>query len=128
MIVSKKISFDAAHYLPNYPGKCKNIHGHHWVVELGVEGPVGEDGMVADFKWLKDALEAICGKFDHTCLNDLGLSFSSNPTAENIIRYIEEKFLYEWIQGPGEDVRLEFIRVWETEDSMAELKKTRGLR
>lgn len=120
--VVKKISFDAAHFLPNYLGKCANMHGHHWVVEVGVEGPIGKDGMVVDFKWLKDALEDICGRFDHSCLNDLELPFSGNPTAENIALYIQEKFEGEWIQGPDEAVQLAFVRVWETEDSYAEVR------
>lgn len=121
MIVSKKISFDAAHYLPNYIGPCSNMHGHHWVVELAIKGPV-KDGMVVDFKWLKEALENICEGFDHSCLNNLGLPFSSNPTAENIALYIGAKFNDEWIQGPNENILVRSVKVWETEDSCATLE------
>ncbi len=28
-----KFSFDAAHYLPNYIGKCRDMHGHTWAVD-----------------------------------------------------------------------------------------------
>ena len=50
MIVSKRVSFDAAHFLPGYVGKCSQMHGHHWIVELAVAGEVNlETGMVIDF-------------------------------------------------------------------------------
>jgi len=52
MIVTKQISFDAAHFLPNYDGKCANMHGHRWTIEVAVAGSVHEDGMVMDFSKL----------------------------------------------------------------------------
>jgi len=55
----KKFSFDAAHLLPNYSGKCGRLHGHHWVVEVGVSGEIGENGMVVDLVVLKQALQPI---------------------------------------------------------------------
>ena len=121
--VSKKVSFDAAHYLPGYDGKCANLHGHHWVVELGVKGPVNpETGMVVDFVALKGFLDNIVEEFDHTLLNGR----VENPTAENICLYIRDRAL-DYYSGLGHILRLEgcglsFIRVWETEDSMAELR------
>ncbi len=52
-------SFDAAHFLKGYEGKCSNIHGHRWKVivevkgeDLKQEGP--KRGMVVDFSDLKD--------------------------------------------------------------------------
>ena len=115
--VSKKVSFDAAHYLPGYDGKCANLHGHHWVVELGVKGSLDEQtGMVVDFTVLKFFLSQIQANLDHHLLNDV----LPNPTAENLVFYIKSKF-YEQLWGL-EGVKLDFIRVWETEDSMAELK------
>lgn len=111
MTVVKKVSFDAAHYLPDYPGKCKNMHGHHWVVDLGVEGPVCRDGMVIDFTILKDFLSTIKDTFDHHLLNDT----VSNPTAENICLYIEGKLKESSLKG----FKSYFIKVWETEDSYA---------
>ena len=115
--VSKKVSFDAAHYLPGYDGKCANLHGHHWVVELGVKGSLDEQtGMVVDFTVLKFFLSQIQANLDHHLLNDV----LPNPTAENLVFYIKSKF-YEQLWGL-EGVKLDFIRVWETEDSMAELR------
>lgn len=115
MTVVKRVSFDAAHYLPDYPGKCKNMHGHHWVVELGVKGPVGKDGMVFDFAILKTFLNVIFNTFDHRVVNDI----IPNPTAENICLYVKHEFeIRSLISG----VELDFIKVWETEDSYALLK------
>lgn len=112
LTVSKKVSFDAAHYLPEYEGKCQRLHGHHWVVELGVKGPIKNSGFVIDFSklssWLK---EHVVNQFDHTVLNDI----IGNPTAENIAIYIRNRFI------TTADLRcnLVFIKVWETENSMA---------
>jgi len=116
MIVSKKVSFDAAHFLPGYIGKCANMHGHHWVVELGVEGEVNpETGMVIDFSRLKEFWEDNFQEaFDHKLLNDT----ISNPTAENIALYIREAC--GWLEAAN--LKLAFIRVWETPDSFAEVK------
>jgi len=114
--VVKRVSFDAAHYLPNYPGKCSNIHGHHWVVEVGVSGEVGEDGMVVDFSTLKGSLQPIIDNLDHHLVN----SVIPNPTAENIAIYIRD-WLTRWATGK-EAFELEFVRVWETEDSYAEVR------
>ncbi|HOV52500.1 MAG TPA: 6-carboxytetrahydropterin synthase, partial [Methanothrix sp.] len=45
--------FDAAHSLPGYIGKCANLHGHTYQVEVVVEGEIGEDGFVMDFYHMK---------------------------------------------------------------------------
>lgn len=118
MVVSRKVSFGAAHFLPNYEGKCRNMHGHTWVVELGVKGLVSKDGMVIDFTRLSSFLEDnVVEVFDHRLVNDI----IPNPTAENIALYIKE--CCGWIGIAG--CRLAFIKVWETEDSMAMLEGDR---
>jgi len=118
MIVSKRISFDAAHFLPNYPGPCQNMHGHHWEVELAVEGRVMEEhGFVVDFSRLKAWLkERVVDSFDHTLLNDK----IENPTAENIALYIKEEFKSSGWNISG-DVKLAWIKVWETSDSYVQV-------
>lgn len=78
--------FDAAHSLPGYEGKCANLHGHTYRVEMVIEGPVGEDGFVMDFYRLKNILKAVLQDLDHRCLNDL----LPNPTAENIAEMISK--------------------------------------
>ena len=119
MSVCKRVSFDATHFLPGYPGKCANVHGHHWVVELNVVGEVfSETGMVIDFTGLSNFLnEKVVDRFDHTLINDV----IENPTAENIAGRVK----LSWDLWRDENclvVELGFIRVWETPDSYAELR------
>lgn len=121
MTVCKKTSFDAAHYLPDYPGKCANMHGHHWVVELGVEGEVNSDtGMVIDFAFLGDFGKAITTVLDHSLINKT----IPTPTAENIASWIRDMFLA-WVSKRPDftHCKLSFVRVWETPDSFAEVSE-----
>lgn len=106
-------SFDAAHFLWGYDGKCRNIHGHRWRVAAEIKSASLEEegqtrGMVVDFGDLKKDLKNLCGYFDHSLIVEEGslrketmealLSESFNikqvpfrPTAENFARYIFEK-------------------------------------
>lgn len=71
--------FDAAHFLPWHEGKCKNLHGHRWEVEVVIESEtLDENGIVMDFSVIKDLLKLVLP--DHCLLND----WLENPTAENI--------------------------------------------
>ncbi len=58
-------SFDAAHFLTNYEGKCKNIHGHRWRVVLSITGKLN-NGMICDFNLIKKDLKELCDYFDHS--------------------------------------------------------------
>lgn len=115
--VVRRCSFAAAHYLPHYKGKCANLHGHSFVIEVGVSGEVdSESGMVVDFGELKGVLQPILDNLDHHCINTV----LENPTAENIALYV-----LNWLSNNWEirkDMHIEFIRLWETEDSYAEVK------
>jgi len=82
MILSKTFTFDAAHRLLDYNGKCANLHGHTWKGEVRIINiysidKVVPDGILLDFSKIKKIIE----KFDHTYLNDL---ININPTAENL--------------------------------------------
>jgi 6-pyruvoyltetrahydropterin/6-carboxytetrahydropterin synthase len=82
MIVTKRFHFDSAHSLPNYHGKCANLHGHRWVLDVWVEGPVNEEtGMVMDFSELEERVSPVIRRFDHHYLNEQ----MKNPTCENIL-------------------------------------------
>ena len=66
-----KSSFDAAHFLTNYEGKCKNIHGHRWNVTVEIEGTLN-NGMLVDFGVLKTDLASLCDYFDHSFIVEEG--------------------------------------------------------
>ena len=66
MILRKTFRFEASHRLPHHPGKCQRLHGHSWVLELSVEGPVVQStGMVLDFYEMGKAVESTIAELDH---------------------------------------------------------------
>lgn len=108
MLVSKEFTFDAAHFLTKYHGKCENLHGHTYKLRVTVEGEVQEDGMVIDFLILKKIVkEKILDKFDHHSLND----FFENPSAEIVAKFIWDELVSEL------SVKLFEVILWETESS-----------
>lgn len=85
-------SFPAGHALRNYVGKCANVHGHNYRVQLAVEGPrLDEIGLLVDFGDLKKALRAVAETLDHRFLNDLPAFAERNTSAENIAVYFYEE-------------------------------------
>jgi len=82
-------TFSSAHNLRGYKGKCEDLHGHNWRVEISVTSKgLDNIGMVKDFKYLKKKLSAVLEKMDHKYLNKLIFFKKVNPTSENIAKYI----------------------------------------
>ncbi len=115
--VSVQQFFSAAHMLRNYKGKCENIHGHNWKVQVFVskEG-LNKQGMVVDFTDLKKILCKILSSFDHKFLNDIPYFKKNNPTSENIAKYIYDELLKRLDIAQTAYLR---VCVWETENSCA---------
>lgn len=62
----KDLDFDAAHYTSGIEGKCKNLHGHTFRVEVEVYGEIeSKSGMVIDFLVLKKIIKEILSDYDH---------------------------------------------------------------
>lgn len=100
-----KDHFDAAHYLPMHEGKCRNLHGHRWEVEVVLESTTLMKGMVVDFIRIKSAFKDKLP--DHCFLND----WLSNPTAENVA---ERLFLDLESSLTFCGVKFKEITVWES--------------
>ncbi len=67
-------SFDSAHFLSGYEGKCSNIHGHRWKLEVTVQSETLEQtgqirGMVVYFGQLKDDIKKLADEFDHSLIH-----------------------------------------------------------
>jgi 6-pyruvoyltetrahydropterin/6-carboxytetrahydropterin synthase len=87
-----KSHFDAAHALRDYPGECRNLHGHTWDVEVTVAGAdLDSIGIVYDFKSLKDDLGSVLADYDHVFINEVPPFDELAPTAENLARVIYER-------------------------------------
>ena len=75
--ITKEFRYEGAHALPGYDGKCRNIHGHSYVLYVTVkgetrtngEGDTAKEGMIVDFKVLKGIVEEnIIDVLDHALL------------------------------------------------------------
>jgi 6-pyruvoyltetrahydropterin/6-carboxytetrahydropterin synthase len=90
-IITKKFSFEAAHFIPAFEEghKCRRMHGHSFGVEIKVKGEIQPElGILMDFSDIKAAVKPIIDYLDHDCLNDLAerdnVDLLRNPTSENI--------------------------------------------
>jgi 6-pyruvoyltetrahydropterin/6-carboxytetrahydropterin synthase len=113
-----QMSFSSAHFLRDYVGKCANLHGHNYKVEVHVRGPkLNPIGMLIDFSDLKAATKKIVDYLDHRNINDLPpFDQEINSTAEEIAAY----FLREVGAQLNDDrIQVYKVRVWETENCVA---------
>jgi 6-pyruvoyltetrahydropterin/6-carboxytetrahydropterin synthase len=111
-------SFSSAHSLRGYEGRCENLHGHNWKVELELHyKALNRLGISMDFRDAKKALRDVLAHYDHTNLNTLPEFETQNPSAENIARTTHERLiarLSETPEGAPEKIR---VFVWESEGS-----------
>ena len=104
--------FDAAHYLPNYHGKCEKLHGHRFKVIARLEaGRLDDTGLAYDFAELKQHLKEVLARFDHTCLNDVAPLNKIGPSSENIAATIYDALQPRFAKSP---VKLVVVEVWES--------------
>jgi 6-pyruvoyltetrahydropterin/6-carboxytetrahydropterin synthase len=128
--VTRRMTFNAAHRVHNPAlsdlenarlfGKCNNPnwHGHNYVLEISVRGPVDETtGYVMDLAHLREvARREIIEKVDHRNMNiDVDFMRGVIPTTENLAVAC-------WrILAPAlEPAQLQRIRLWESENNMVE--------
>lgn len=105
LYLKRKIA--ASHYLPDYAGDCSKMHGHTWLVEVWLEGPVNPTtGMLVDFRLVKNIIDTC----DHCTLNDVLPEEYLPPTAEHLALYFLDTIPYA--------VK---VRVWESDNCMVEV-------
>ena len=126
VMVSKEFTFDAAHHLHCYEGKCKNLHGHTYKVIFGISGYVNEIGLAIDFGDIKEIWKnEIEIYLDHRYLNETLPAM--NTTAENMVVWIfekmEEALTKDDRQNEYKGARVEFVRLFETPTSYAEVRR-----
>jgi len=126
--ICRRFKFDAAHKLPKYKGKCNNLHGHSFHIDVSISGLIqdkgeSENGMIMDFGRLKEIVNKnILNLTDHKYLNEsLPLE---DPTAENMAELFFDD-LTSTLKSEEPTIKLKFIRVWETEDAYAECREAK---
>ncbi|MDO4863584.1 MAG: 6-carboxytetrahydropterin synthase QueD [Ruminococcus sp.] len=127
-------AFDSAHFLAGYNGKCANIHGHRWTLEVEVGSAElidsGEKrGMIIDFGDLKKAVRALADDFDHALIYEEGslkaatvaalneesfrlIAVPFRPTAENFARFFCERLA-------AQGLPVSSVTVYETPENCA---------
>lgn len=127
-------SFDSAHFLKGYEGKCSNIHGHRWMVEVTVASDEVEAdgqirGMIVDFKVLKADLKQLVDELDHKMiLEENSIQHSTKqallsenfelvevpfrPTAENLAKYFYDRM-------EEKEYQVVLVKVYETPNNCA---------
>ena len=129
VLVGRRETFNAAHQLydPGLSddenrrlfGKCANLHGHNYVLEVVVAGEVDQaSGYVMDLKVLSDIMngQVIRDVDDRNLNTDVPWLKGRIPTAENLAVTFWERLQPELPEG-----LLRSVRVWETDKNWAEV-------
>ncbi|HLE17701.1 MAG TPA: 6-carboxytetrahydropterin synthase QueD [Syntrophales bacterium] len=110
-------SFSAAHVLKDIGGKCEGLHGHNFDVEVSLAAvDLNKEGLLIDFRILKEWTDEILDCLDHKHLNDLTYFKDKNPSAENLARFIYDR-ISDKVKLKNIDVSR--VTVWESEKARA---------
>jgi 6-pyruvoyltetrahydropterin/6-carboxytetrahydropterin synthase len=108
-------SFSSAHLLAQIGGKCEELHGHNFKVEVTVGAmDLKETGLLIDFRVVKKWLGEILEQMDHKHLNELPFFSGINPSAENIAKYIYES-MEQKVRASG--VNVARVKIRESENA-----------
>jgi 6-pyruvoyltetrahydropterin/6-carboxytetrahydropterin synthase len=114
--VTIRKSFSAAHTL-TIGGKCEELHGHNFAVDVTAGSPVlNREGVVIDFRLLKEWLDDILENIDHKYLNDLPGFQEENPSSEIIARFIYDRMVE---KAEAHTVEIVKVAVWESDNAFA---------
>lgn len=117
--VSKRFAFEAAHSLPHLPSghKCRNLHGHSYVVEVHCSGPLDARGFVVDYADISYAMQTILARLDHHNLDEILPGYT---TAENLGAWIMAELDKTFLLG----ATLSRVDVYETVKTCVRVEKT----
>ena len=117
--VSVEETFSAGHALRGYRGKCENVHGHNYRVQITLEGPeLDQIGLLVDFTHVKRVIRELIQRLDHQFINDLEPFRTVNPSAENIAKYFFEEVSKELQEMPP-GAMVKDVVIWETDTASA---------
>ncbi|QYR23523.1 6-carboxytetrahydropterin synthase QueD [Paenibacillus sp. sptzw28] len=124
VLVSKEFTFDSAHHLHLYEGKCKSLHGHTYKLQTILSGKTDARGITIDFADMKRiAKERILDQLDHRYLNEALPPM--NTSAENMVVWMYEQLDAALLEeGHYPNIRIEEIRLWETPTSYAAVTRS----
>ncbi len=115
--ISVEYSFAAGHALRGYKGKCENVHGHNYKVQVTLAGEqLNPTGLLMDFVDLRANLKKLVERLDHRFLNDLPPFDQLNPSAENLAKYFSDELES---QARAQGLRVEAVKIWETDTTSA---------
>lgn len=121
VLVTKEFSFDAAHHLYAYNGKCVGLHGHTYRLLVTVSAVPDDIGLAIDFSDLKRIVkQCVVDRLDHQYLN--AVLPPMNTTAENMVVWIYEQ-IASALETEGFQIRMERVLLWETPTSCAEITR-----
>ena len=120
--VSVTETFSSGHALRGYKGKCENVHGHNYRVQIKLTGPQLDNiGLLVDFTELKRVLRGIIAVLDHQFLNDLEPFKTVNPSAENLAKYFYDETQRHLTSLPA-GASITEVTVWETDTASAQFR------
>ena len=112
--VSVEQSFAAGHALRNYKGKCENVHGHNYKVQLRILGTeLDQAGLLMDFGDIKRILREVIEILDHQFINDIEPFTTVNPSAENMTKWFYDEVMRRMPEGAH--LSIGEVIVWETD-------------
>jgi 6-pyruvoyltetrahydropterin/6-carboxytetrahydropterin synthase len=118
-LVNVRAHYDAAHGLRDYGGAPEPLHGHRFMVEVGLEAEtLGAGGIAYDFQEVDVALGALVRRLDHHNLNETPPFDAIESSAENQARWFFEELRRSLPAGMA--AALVYARVWETPDQWAQ--------
>ncbi len=110
-------TFAAAHQLRGYKGKCEQMHGHNWKVQVHVVAErLNDIDIVMDFHDIKKLLNEVIEPLDHSFLNDIFPFTEKNPSSENIAKWIYDSLNKKLA---SEFVQVSAVTVWESDTASA---------